>query len=70
MDEQNMKVRVYLVSTILGALTGLGIALVMVKRAEETGETLQFGTREGLRLGVGILGLLRQVGKLSANVED
>jgi hypothetical protein len=70
MDEENTKVRIYVVGTLLGALTGLGIALVMVKRAEETGEALQFGTREGLRLGVGILGLLSQVGKLSANVEQ
>lgn len=68
MDEQN-KTRIYLTGTIIGALTGLGIALVMVKRAEETGEALQFGTREGLTLGVSVLGLLRQVGKLGVSAD-
>lgn len=69
MEEQN-KTRIYLAGTIVGALTGLGIAFVMVKRAEETGEPLQFGTREGLTLGVSLLGLLRQVGKLGVSTDS
>ncbi|MGD2058335.1 MAG: hypothetical protein PVF85_11335 [Anaerolineales bacterium] len=69
MDDNNWKTRTYLMGAIVGAVTGLGVALVLVKRSEELGEPLQFGTKEGLRLGVGVLGLLRQVGKLSANPE-
>lgn len=64
MNDQNWKNRIYLLGAVLGALTGLGVAVVLVKRAEETGEELKFGTREGLRLGVGVLGLLRQVSRL------
>ncbi|MDF1500495.1 MAG: hypothetical protein P1P76_08500 [Anaerolineales bacterium] len=64
MNDQNWKNRIYLLGVVLGALTGLGVAVVLVKRAEETGEELKFGTREGLRLGVGVLGLLRQVSRL------
>lgn len=69
MDDKNWKTRTYLIGAIVGAITGLGVALVLVKRSEETGEPLQFGTREGLRLGVGLMGLIRQVSKLSAPSE-
>lgn len=67
MNDQNWKTRTYLIGALVGALTGLGVALVLVKRSEELGEPLKLGTREGLQLGVGLLGLLRQVGKLSAS---
>lgn len=67
MDDNNWKTRTYLIGTIVGALAGLGVAFVLVRRSEETGEPVKFGTREGLRLGIGLLGLIRQVGRLSAN---
>jgi hypothetical protein len=67
MDDNNWKTRTYLIGTIVGALAGLGVAFVLVRRSEETGEPVQFGTREGLRLGLGLLGLIRQVGRLGAN---
>ncbi len=69
MDDQNWKTRTYLIGAMVGALTGLGVALVLVRRSEEIGEPIEFGTREGLRLGIGLLGLVRQVGKLGASSE-
>jgi hypothetical protein len=69
MDDQNWKARTYLIGAFVGALTGLGVALVLVRRAEETGEPVEFGTREGIRLGIGLLGLVRQVGKLGTGSE-
>jgi uncharacterized membrane protein YadS len=69
MDDTNWKTRTYLIGSIVGALAGLGVAFLLIRRSEETGEPVQFGTREGLRLGIGLLGLIRQVGKLSSNPE-
>jgi uncharacterized membrane protein YadS len=69
MDDTNWKTRTYLIGSIVGALAGLGVAFLLIRRSEETGEPVQFGTREGLRLGIGLLGLIRQVGKLSAGTE-
>lgn len=66
MDDQNWKARTYLVGAFIGALTGLGVALVIVRNAEETGEPPQFGTSEGIRLGVILLGLVRQIGRLGS----
>jgi hypothetical protein len=64
MNDGNWKARTYLVGALLGTITGLGVAFVLVKRAEELGEPVQIGTREGLRLGVGVLGMLRQFSRL------
>jgi hypothetical protein len=69
MDDQNWKTRTYLIGALIGALTGLSVAVVLVKRAEELDEPVQFGTREGLKLGVGVLGLLRQVSRLGVDTE-
>jgi hypothetical protein len=37
----------------------------MVKRAEQQGEPVKLNTGDGVRLGMGVLGLIRQIGQLS-----
>jgi hypothetical protein len=65
MDEQgNWKLRALLFGGLIGALTGVGAALLLVQRAEREGGRPQVGTGEGIRLGLLLLGLLRQVGEL------
>jgi hypothetical protein len=49
---------------LIGALTGVGMAYLMVQRAKERQERLQIGPGEGIRLGMMLLGLLRSVGEL------
>jgi uncharacterized membrane protein YadS len=70
MDDQNWKTRTYLTGVIVGALAGLAAAFVLVRRSEEIGEPVQLGAREGLSLGIGLLGLVRSLGKLSAESKD
>ena len=60
MEHQDWKIRTILAGAFLGALTGAGVALMLVRRAEEMGEKPQLGAGDGLRLGMGVLGLLRQ----------
>lgn len=60
-DENNWRGRTLLLGALIGALTGLGAAYVLVRRAEESGEPPQLGTGEGVRLGMGVLGLLRMI---------
>ena len=50
---------------LFGALTGLGIAYVLTQRAERQGGEIQLSTGEGLRLGLLILGTVRQVADLA-----
>lgn len=52
-----------LMGAILGALAGMWVSYVLSKRAEEQGRPV-ITAREGLSLGMMVLGLLRQVGHL------
>jgi hypothetical protein len=60
-DENNWRGQTLLLGALIGALTGLGAAYVLVRRAEESGEPPQLGAGEGVRLGMGVLGLLRMI---------
>ncbi len=59
------KRRTYLVGGILGLLTGLGTAYFLVKRAESEEVELSIGAGEGLKLGLLLLGALKQIGQLT-----
>lgn len=59
--EGNWKLRTLLIGAVLGAATGLGAAYLLTRRAEERGETLAITSKEGLKLGVLIAGLLRSI---------
>lgn len=63
-EDRNWKTRTLLIGAVLGALTGLGVAFTLVQRAEQQGETVRLNSGEGLRLGMGVLGLLRQIGQI------
>ncbi|MBE9478710.1 MAG: hypothetical protein IMY80_02000 [Chloroflexi bacterium] len=63
-EDSNWKARTIIVGVLAGALTGLGAALVLIQRAEQEGEEVQMGTSDGLKVGIGVLGLLRQIGQI------
>jgi len=65
-EDSNWKTRTLIVGVLAGALTGLGVAFVLIQRAEQEGGVVQMRTSEGLKLGMGVLGLLRQVGQIDA----
>jgi hypothetical protein len=64
-EDRSWRTRTLLIGALVGALTGLGIAFAMVKRAEQQGEPVKLNTGDGVRLGMGVLGLIRQIGQLS-----
>ena len=49
---------------VVGALVGLGAAYLLAQRADKDGKELRLSTGEGMRLGMLILGMLRQVSRL------
>ncbi|MCJ7567066.1 MAG: hypothetical protein MUO58_05965 [Anaerolineales bacterium] len=69
-EESNWKTRTLIIGVLAGALTGLGVAFVLVQRAEQEGGVVQLRTSEGLKLGMGVLGLLRQVGQIDARTDQ
>jgi hypothetical protein len=60
-SKKNEKSKILLFGAFIGALTGLGTAYLLTKNAEKEGEELAISTGQGLKLGLLILGMLKQV---------
>jgi hypothetical protein len=65
-QDQNWKGRVILAGGLFGAFFGVGMAYLLTQRAERQGGQLRLGTGEGIRLGLLLLGLMKQVSDLGA----
>jgi hypothetical protein len=61
--------RVLLIGALVGALTGLGAAYLMIQRAKNRAEAPNLNAGEGIKLGLLVLGLLRQVATLGSGNE-
>ena len=55
-------------SAVVGALVGLGAGLLLLRRAEQRGGSA-ITRREGLSIGLLVLGLLRQIAQLGDDKE-
>jgi len=56
--------RTLLIGALLGATTGLIGAMLLNRRAEETGSELALNSGDGMKLGVMVIGLLRAIASL------
>lgn len=56
--------RTLLFGALIGAFTGLVAAMLLNRRAEQTGTELTLSTGDGMKLGVMVLGLLRAIASL------
>jgi high-affinity Fe2+/Pb2+ permease len=63
-NEPNQKAKTLLIGAVVGALVGVSAAYLLIQRAEKENGNLQIGTGEGIKLGLLVLGLLRQVAQL------
>ena len=63
MDE-NWKLKAMIIGGILGAITGVGAAYILVQRAETENAQPRLSAGEGVSLGLGILGLLRLIANM------
>ncbi len=59
--DDTWKVKTVLVGGVLGALVGVGAALLLAKRAEQKGTPLAITPGKGVQLGVMLAGLLRSI---------
>ena len=62
--ESSWKTRTMIIGSVVGALVGAGAAYLLVQRTERESGSLRIGTGEGIKLGLLVLGLLRQVAQL------
>ena len=62
-EVENWKPKVMIVATAIGALLGLGVALLLVSRVEEN-EKLEVSPAQGIKMGLAGLTFLRQITQL------
>lgn len=60
----NPRTKTLALGLIIGSLTGLGAAYLLLQRAERHENDSTLSTGEGLRLGLLVLGLLRSIAAL------
>ncbi len=68
-DDDNWKAKTLLVGVLIGALTGLGAAYLIVRRAEASETRPRLTAGLGMQLGMMLLGVLRQIGRLGEGSE-
>jgi hypothetical protein len=61
MDKGNWKRNILILGGILGALTGFGAAYILIQRAEQNNVRPSLTPGEGVKIGLGVLGLLRLI---------
>ncbi len=64
MMEKQEKRKIILAGALIGALVGAGAAYVLARNAEKEGKPLQVTTTQGMKLGMLLLGTLRQIAQL------
>jgi hypothetical protein len=68
--DSGWKAKVLLIGGLVGALTGLGAAYVIISKSQEHDQPPKIGAGDGVRLGLLLLGLVRQIGELGAGQEE
>jgi len=61
--------QVLVIGAVVGALTGLGAAYLLIQRAKRRAEPPNLNASEGIKLGLLVFGLLRQVAMLGSGDE-
>lgn len=58
---ENWKIKTLLLGVGIGAVTGLIASLIIVQRAEQTNSKPALTAGDGVKVGLGLLGVLRQI---------
>lgn len=56
--------KILVAGVVIGALVGLGAAYLIANRVEETGQPVKMSSGEGIKLGLLVLGMLRQIASM------
>ena len=62
-DGTNSRNKILILGGVIGGLVGVGAAYLLVQRAEREGTEIELSPGEGIRLGLLVLGMLRQVSR-------
>jgi hypothetical protein len=67
--DQTWKPKALAIGAVVGALTGLAGAYLLIRRSEMAGTKPQLDPGEGIRVGLLVMGLLRQVALIGEGKE-
>lgn len=62
--------RVLLFGALIGAATGVVAAMMLQRRAQQTGHEITLTTSDGIQIGVLVMGLIRAVAALGEKEEN
>jgi hypothetical protein len=62
--------RVLIFGALIGAATGVVAAMMLQRRAQQTGNEITLTTSDGIQIGVLVMGLLRAVAALGDREEN
>lgn len=61
----NWKVTTLIIGGVIGLIAGIVAAYILIQRAEDEESRPRISAGEGVKVGLGVLGLLRQVADLA-----
>jgi hypothetical protein len=64
---ENWKTKTIVIGGVIGAVAGVVAALLLIQRAEETQQAPRLTAGDGVKVGVGILGLLRLISDIAGS---
>lgn len=62
--DESWKIKTLAFGALIGALTGLGAAFLLTRRAEQKGKPFSITSGQGIKLGMLLTGLLQQIVRL------
>jgi hypothetical protein len=62
----NSKSKILLIGTSVGAVTGLIAALIVLQQAEKNETTPKLSAGDGVKVGIGVLGILRMLAEFAS----
>jgi hypothetical protein len=65
-ENGNWKMRTFIIGALVGTLTGLGAAYLIIQRAQAENTQPKLTGGEGVKIGLGVLGLLRLVSEIGS----
>jgi hypothetical protein len=69
-DNQNWKNKVILAGALIGLITGIGAAYLYVKKADELPERPKLTTGDGMKLGMGLVGVLKLISEFGTKTNS